>query len=142
MIKIINDYLIKPSISLNLGLIKSELVLWKIFGILLVYANIIFMYYNEFLFLEPSFDVKLIYNYTILFICQSAILSLMVGYTPLSMCLVLSYFFFNLIIVYTKIIFNLGWDALAQTGISAYWVYFIIAHICGVIVYKFTNGDE
>lgn len=141
MIKILNDYLIRPSISLNFGLIKNELMLWKIFGISLVYVNIIFMYYNEFLFLEPIFDVKLIYNYTILFICQSAILSWMIGYTPLSICLTLSYFFFNLIIVYTKIVFNLGWDALAQTGISAYWFYFVIAHIFGTIVYKLTKGE-
>lgn len=116
--------------------LKDDLLLWRLFGLAIIYVNILFVISNEIKFAEPLYDVLILYNFWAYGLASIWLFTWIFGYTPLSMIFNLFYSIFSILIVLTKIYFIDSWNALAQTSFSFYNLWIIVSIILGILIYK------
>ncbi len=116
----------------------------KFFALVLVYSLCFYTINMELRFLEPNVDVKLLYNFWGFCLASIWLSSFVIGYTPLTMTFNVFYSLFSVLIVGSKLFFIGSWEALAQSSVSAYFVfmYFSLA-VAPAIYYKVQqNADK
>ncbi len=116
--------------------LKNELLLWRLFGLVIVYVNILFVISNELKFSEPIYDVLILYNFWAYGLASIWLLTWIFGYTPISMIFNLFYSIFTVLIVLTKMYFIDSWNALAQTSFSFYNLWILVSIILSVLIYN------
>ncbi len=115
---------------------NNEALIWRLLGLSIVYANIIYVIGNEIKFLEPVYDVLLLYNFWAYGLASIWLFTWVFGYTALSMTFNLFYSIFSILIVLTKIYFIDSWNALAQTSFSFYNLWLVVSIILAIIIYN------